>query len=98
MMNAYERRKKIKDLRQSITKNNRLLTRLLEVDKIITDFGDAYVVCHGYRPKVEVKHGWYLVNGIKYRQAELVTQTQTLYAIQHERTLNNPEEEKHASP
>lgn len=95
-MNGYERRRKLREIREQTRKNNKLYARLLHVDKICRRFEDAYKESLGVDVVTEYKAGWYLywqrglgkAHAEKLREKEIIERTNKLEAYVHEREIN----------
>lgn len=84
-MNAYHRRRQVRELKQKSIRNAKILLRLMHQDALMTRYEDACFAVYGYRPEMSVSIGWYRARFNKgttkyFREVDLVIATRVLEA------------------
>lgn len=89
-MNAYERRKRIRELQQQRIKNARLEARLLQVDRIASNYEEAVKDASELSITVDHRSGWYIVRAHgdkdgklgeqRLREKDIIVRTRQLQA------------------
>jgi hypothetical protein len=92
-MNAYEKRRRERELYQKGIRNSKLLNRLMHEDVVMRAYEAAYVALHKAVPKVVKKNGWYyvetVVSSFMCREKGLIDATRFMQGKLHEQELEN---------
>lgn len=75
--------------RQQKYQNN----RYTQIDRFMCQYENAFKEFYGVRIEVYYRHGWYYVNGIKYRHGEMERNLALLLARLQELESPNPDKE-----
>lgn len=90
-MNRWSLKRRIDELRRTQIRNNRLLTKLMQVDETIRAFEEAHKELYGYENGLNYHGNWYTVHlpqAKKLRAREVHDLTRQMQAAKHEQTLN----------
>lgn len=91
-MNAYEKRKRERELKAAARRKVTSERRSDAVDYAIRAYEKAYYDRHGVVVKPRYINGWVLVHHRRIRVAVLEKMTKNLYGQIHELELNTPEQ------
>jgi hypothetical protein len=87
-MNRYQIRKKLQALKQKDKSNMLHVIRSTHIDRVITQYEDAYLAYFLTKPRVTYKYGWYRVKGRGfYREANLLKMADAMLAELAEESL-----------